>query len=67
MRIGFTELLLIILLVVALIKPSELKAIARRLGEIYKEITDVTHDIKNSVPVQETQKSKEGTNENRFL
>ena len=49
MSIGFTELLLIVFLLIALIKPSKLKEIASWTGCLYREIAGLKQDISDSV------------------
>lgn len=49
MQIGFTELLLIGFLLIALIKPSKLKEIANWAGCLYREVAGLKQDISDSI------------------
>ena len=49
MQIGFTELLLVGFLIIALIKPSKLREIASWIGALYRETSELKQDINSSI------------------
>lgn len=55
MRIGLTELIVIIILAVALIKPDKLGEYAKTAGKALKKIKETTNEINTQVvePVKE--------------
>lgn len=69
MQIGFTELLLIIFLIIALFKPSKLKELATQAGTIYRQAIDLKQDINDSISDTNTCIKEERSNnpdENRI-
>lgn len=64
MQIGFTELLLIIFLIIALFKPSKLKEIAAYMGTLYRQVADMKQDLSDSVLNADTSKEERSNESN---
>lgn len=55
MRIGFTEFVVILIIVIALIKPDKLVEYAHTLGQVIRDFTNKKQDVENSImsPIKE--------------